>query len=432
MNFLIFILIFIISLNIVFSIDINSTINIGLSNNIELKHLSNSILLQKLKVANKNLKLIPDLSLSMNYSKTIGSYYDNNIANLEANYVIYDGNLKYYQIEYENLIYKNLILSYEIKKKEIEYNIKTLFYEALLGKIILEMREKNLQQAILEKKEASEKFKEGLIDKLSYYAAEQFFLLSEKNLLSANIEYKQKLDILKNYINYYEFNLLEGEIKEENNFDLYTNDIRVLNIELQKELASLNYKIGIAANDFNVSFYSKGSLISTNIITGFYSGNIELGIRIYLPLYDWITANISSSYNKQLLIYPYYSIDSMNISGNFQFFNENNNLLNKKESYITYENLILQYNNQIKQIESEIESYKNKLLELEFSIYLSSNSIELNKLNYDKIKILYDNGEKTAKELLDTRISIIDAEINYIRSILNYNNFVWKINSLKN
>ena len=74
---------------------------------------------------------------------------------------------------------------------------------------------------------------------------------------------------------------------------------------------------------------------------------------------------------------------------------------------------------------SDFNFYFLKKLIIEFlsinyeCFILLSNS----KLNYNKIKILYDNGEKTAEEFLDTRISIIDAEINYINKFkIEYTN----------
>ncbi|MEJ5285550.1 MAG: TolC family protein [Brevinematales bacterium] len=434
-----------------YSLDIDTAIKIALENREELKILSNQIELQSKVVKSKFLNFFPVVLVGVENSKeafyTINSNTYNMLSSLEINYSIYDSGYRFFETKAEQVKVDLLRLEFEQKRREIEYKTKAYFYDVLLYKNIVELRSNEVEKALSEKNKIETLYKEGLSDFLSFKTTEYYYNFSVLNYKSAFNSFVERLELLKNYlkINYDEIEVYGILIKEEKFLD-YTNDLRIDYIN--KSISFKNYQLlkYISSLDWQVNFFFNltGQRYFTDYSTRQRENYFYFGVKVYFPLFDWLSFEVTPNYRKDFIPYnettidtgkltfldylsqPYY-YDRKSLGGKIKLFDNNNKNIHTKEIILNYKKEVEELEAQMLEYRSEFIRIKEKFEELELGIFSASNMIELAKLNYEKDRILFENGKKTALDLLESKTKIIEAEVNYLKSIYEYNLFAWKI-----
>lgn len=403
----------------IFALDIETAISFAVNNNPDLVELSNEIILQDKIIKSVVFELYPDLNVDMNYASA-GNYYD---VAVQMSYPLFNGGQDKFHVKYESIKRDYLSVQYDMKKKEIEYQTKVLFYNTVLAEKTVSVRESNIQQAVNELNVAEAKYDEGLIDSYEYTAAKQFFLDNQYYLINAKNIYDQALINLKQYISYYDFSGLEGELYIETQPQITGELYEVKVLKLKRDLIKLYYAIEEDNYKWQVDLYTQYdySIYADQMLN---NHSVYFGLKIYFPLSDWFSATINPSYyrnnptNQGFSIQSSLSLMDENYSAYYtKYFEANLNLeLKNIESQITQ-----------KQCLSSLTG--NKLLELKMKLSMNSNNILINRLNYQKVNMLYQSGQKTAMELFDAKLSVIEAEIDYYKAIFDYDSYAWQIES---
>lgn len=415
----IIILFLVLSICSLYSIDINTSIKLAFSNNLELIDLSNQIAIQRINVENLNLSYLPEFSFSYSYT---GNYLTSNSflsLSPSVDYKIYDGYYKIYKLNYLKSLIKYLENVYYYKLNEIKYMTMKFYYSVVLYKKIYELSGEGLKQAIKQKKIDEGKYKEGLIDKLTYLSSVQFYLTSEYNVLSALNNYNERLNELKYFLKYDSIQNIEDDLIIVEKIINFSNDIRLSNLILQSDIVRQSYSVSYASVDWNVILFGHGTYtysVSDSIRNDF---SINAGLKIYLPIFDWLTLNASSTFNTK----------SFTLNGNININDQNNLHLYKKSLYLSNVSQLKYLESEYSKIHEQNFNYNMKIQELELALSSASNNIELSKLFYEKTKILYEFGEKTAKELLDSKLMIFISEVEYLKSIYYFNILIWQLQS---
>lgn len=418
MKRVIFALLFIVFHVAAFSIDFEDALTFAYSNNSDLKNISNQIEIAGQILHYKKLSQLPKLNFSYSYKGNVINSNNYLYLNSAFNYPVYDGGFRSYEVAYVHTYLQILRLNFEQKKKEIEYNTRILYYSAVFSQKVMEMREKYLQQAKMEKQANEARYREGILDKLACLASEHFVISSEYQLYVAKNEWKRKIRDLGDFIISSTVYSVEGEFTKTEEKLKLTGDLRISNLKLQKELVLINYKKEFASVDWNVNLYSYSyysQMLNNNIVKYGFS----TGVQIYFPLFDWLSMDANTAYDGTNIL----------IGGNINLLNQDQNSfrLYQRSANITNEIFQTDIDLQIKKIETENDMISEKIVEFEMGIIMASNAIILNKYNYEKIWIQVETGSKTAKDLFDARLAIIDSEILYLRALFKYNQCIWEI-----
>ncbi len=424
-----------------FALDLESAVLMALTNREDLSIISNQIILQKKTIESKFHALSPAFSLDLGYSQAYYSnsqIYSNDLnSGVSMNYPIYDGGLKNIEVEEENDRLKLMELEYRMRNSDVICRVKSYFYDIILYQTLLELRKKNLEQSLLEKKNAEILFKQKLIDPLAYKSAGYYSAVSEFQLKQALNELEEKKDFLKNYILYSNFDKLEGNLQQDESFDLSNKllvDYRIAYLQIQKEMINLYYKKTIASRGWKIDLYSSlywDSLQSDSLGNYPYNSGfqnqlmLELGIKAYFPISDDMSLSVKpgSAYSPELFY------NGFSAKGSLHLMDENNSFLDSRKGYWNSKKQEVDLDYEIRDLESKRNQTQDKLQELKLDIFASSNNMELSLMNYENVEIQYSNNGKTAKELLDAKIQKIESEVSNLRAIYNYNCLVWKAQS---
>ncbi len=311
---------------------------------------------------------------------------------LSATQNLYDGGEKNLEIEKSKLLYNNEIINFYNTVQDLSLSAINGYLTVINYEKSLESNKKNYDSVSRFLEETKLKYELGSATITDVMNSETAFAIAETNVYSAEQNYNLSLKTFKSIVGKDAFNLEDFiDLNNDLNFDVILssvmknnfsilisqNNIKIKNIELDKEKSSNKASIDITAS----AEYSD----STRIDDGTENTNATLGLTITIPIFQQ-------------------NIDKSNIR---------------------------KFNSQILQEEILKEDLKDSL-EIEVSNYFKDYLVSISNVKTSKIKIKYANillettseeynlGTKSITDLIDAESQLLDANVEYLNANKNY------------
>jgi outer membrane protein TolC len=345
-------------------------------------------------------------------------------------------------------------LQYYWTQKWIEAQAKQQFCEVYIAQQIV----KKCQSYREQMKEAMQNiyllYREGKIEEYTQQQTELYYLRSENEILSSQIEYQKKLSDLLIFLCRTNLPIEEISLEEvffssfgmeESDVLCPENNIRYWKILMEIKLRELQYHINRQSIYPKVSLFFNGDIYSDGYFTNwrpFWS----VGISVEWPLGTTSSWNVSlsgqtSDFHSYSLSFSLSWTFDNDICGFSMVSKMNTDLSNSlimsmggnlnfpsQRSYqIAMREMDIEYTNTQKNLFIEKEKVKTEFLLKQQEIYdsysnvlICSNEMELQRRYYYNIEKQYEVGKKNYLELMEAERRIHEAEINYLRALERY------------
>ena len=324
-------------------------------------------------------------------------------------------------IYYKVLEWKKGRITLDQAKKQIELKIKQAYYQLVLQKEEITVRESSLQVAKKRFDKANVEFNAGIIPEVQLLSIQLGYENQKPGLLQTRSNYRQNLLLFKQMVG------INKDMKLNFVSDIEIADLNELNID---KLESKNIKENLNLKSLKVQLEQLSSLRTGLIISMIPSFSLGFTYtREYdstknprtamsdLNLFadteeDWKKTNGATSFTISVPIGEYIPLSAKQM----QIIDSQMALVTTKLKYEDLQqNLEIQLQNSIMQIETAVETVNALML----SVKVAKKSLELAEIAYEAGAKSYQDVEEEEVKYRDAQVKLLNAKYGYILSLLN-------------